>query len=332
MNASDSRTEREQMAMEQRSLWNGASFAELGDYTHLSIRGRDRATFLHGMCTQWIRELAVGQGCEAFVTNVQGKIIGHIWMSCHDDHFSITTSPGQGQTLARHFDKYIIREDVQIQDDSAQWGYWLVAGPAAREKLNDLFDVERLQRTGDHCDASWEGEVCRLRYFHEEPSLLQLWAPLWRAESFSGWLKDRGLLECSAPAAELWRIEAGLPLYGTDISIDNLAQEVDRNDTAISFTKGCYLGQETVARLDALGHVNRRRMGLTLPGEVPWDPGTEIIVEGKVVAKVTSSAYSPRHEGVIGMGYVRRGWDQPGQTLETPGGSAIVQSLPFQAP
>jgi tRNA-modifying protein YgfZ len=331
MNAPEISLGRAELAAQQRRLHEGAGFARLGDYTHLLLLGKDRQVFLNGMCTQSIRELVPGRGCEAFLTNVQGKVVGYGWVSCHDEQLQWITAPGQATVLSRHLDKYIIREDVQIEDQSARWDHWLIVGPAARERLNGLFDASRLERPGDHVECRLNDGVSRLHMLQTGPWRLLLTTPAGHAEPWAQRLAELGLFACSESAAELWRLETGCPLQGVDITTDNLPQEVDRNAEAISFTKGCYLGQETVARLDALGHVNRRLMGLRLPGEAAWDPGTEILKEGKVAARITSSAFSPRHGAVIGMGYVRRGWDKPGEVLATDGGPAVVGSFPLLA-
>ena len=149
-------------------------------------------------------------------------------------------------------------------------------------------------------------------------------------------LANAGAVPAGADAFEMARIEAGTPLYARDISDKNLPQEVNRDALAISFTKGCYLGQETVARIDALGHVNRVLVGVRFAGSEPPPPGTELTVteaqgsEGKAtVGAVTSAAYSPRLGSSLALAYVRRGHTQPGTQLTSSAGPAQVVSLPL---
>jgi folate-binding protein YgfZ len=125
------------------------------------------------------------------------------------------------------------------------------------------------------------------------------------------------------------RIEAGTPLFGQDITEKNLPQEVARDALAISFTKGCYLGQETVARIDALGHVNQTLCGLRFAGPDSPPPGTELTIDDKVVAHVTSAAFSPRLGGPLALGYVRRGHTLPGTAFTSSRGPASVVKLPL---
>ena len=143
-------------------------------------------------------------------------------------------------------------------------------------------------------------------------------------------LREAGLRPCGQRALELLRIEAGWPRYGRDLSEDNLPQEVGRDRLAISFTKGCYLGQETVARIDSRGHVNRLLTGLVFASpEVPKS-GMELRAGSAVVGEVTSAAFSPTRNAAVALGYVRRGHNEPGSVLESAAGSATVVSLPMR--
>ena len=128
---------------------------------------------------------------------------------------------------------------------------------------------------------------------------------------------------------EALRLEAGSPVYGRDITIENLPQEVGRDSQCISFNKGCYLGQEPVARIDALGHVNRNLVGLLCEGAEPPASGTPIEVNGKVVGAVTSSAFSPARDQALAMAYVRREYAMEGERLQWAGGAGVVTPLPI---
>jgi folate-binding protein YgfZ len=141
-------------------------------------------------------------------------------------------------------------------------------------------------------------------------------------------LLDAGARLCSAETFDTVRIEAGWPLYGRDITEANLPQEVDRDAQVISFKKGCYLGQETVARIDALGHVNRKLRGLKFAGEVTPDAGTPLTIGDKNVGEVTSAVISPTLGAPLALGYVRRGHNEIGTRLNSPFGEVEVVALP----
>jgi folate-binding protein YgfZ len=137
------------------------------------------------------------------------------------------------------------------------------------------------------------------------------------------------VIHCDPQIAEIVRVESGVPMYGRDITDENLPQEVNRNAQAISFTKGCYLGQETVARIDALGHVNKLLVGLKISGATVPTAGTELTAQGKVVGHVTSAVFSPRLNAPLALGYVRTGNNEVGNRVESPLGSAEVIALPL---
>jgi hypothetical protein len=150
-------------------------------------------------------------------------------------------------------------------------------------------------------------------------------------ESLMKKLESAGATRCGPEAVEMARVEFGTPLFGRDITADNFPQELDRNASAISFTKGCYLGQETVARIDALGHVNRLLVGCSFePSTIP-EIGMELRVEGKSVGRITSAVYSPKIQAPLALALVRREHVKIGTMLSSPVGDAIIVKLPVQS-
>jgi hypothetical protein len=133
-----------------------------------------------------------------------------------------------------------------------------------------------------------------------------------------------GIPQCSWNVLESIRVEQRVPRFGADIDVKNLPQEIGRDNQAISFAKGCYLGQETVARLDALGHVNRHLVLLTFAGREAPPAGFVIEQEGKPAVRITSSAWSPRYNSPLAFGFVRHGLHQPGTQFATRYGVATI--------
>jgi folate-binding protein YgfZ len=180
----------------------------------------------------------------------------------------------------------------------------------------------------EHTAAEAAGLPISVRRWERRPGGFHLACNLADASRIAEGLTDAGAQPCSPAAAEMLRVELGWPWFGRDIHSDNLPQEVGRNERAISFTKGCYLGQETVARIDALGHVNWRLTGLRFAPDDRWDAASELQVDGKTVARLTSRSYSPQLGAVLAMAYVRRGWEKPGTRLPGPVAEAEVVALP----
>ena len=317
-------------AVEYDALMQGAGLVDFSHRTQVEMTGDDRASFLHNLCTNDIRKLAPGSGCEAFLTNIQGKILAHILVFAGADSLTLETMAGQGETLVAHLDRYLIREKVELHDRSQDWAELLLGGKEVGSllaKLGAALPEQRLQ----HQSASIAGKPVQLRRVDmlATPCVLVVSG---RSDIVEVWqaLHSAGATPSGRQALEAGRIEAGFPWYGQDISDANLPQEVGRDLLAISFVKGCYLGQETVARLDALGHVNRTLVGLRFSGSPP-PAGLEFLVDGKSVGRVTSSAFSPRRQVAVGLGYVRSGHNQPGSKLAYEGGTAEVTELPMTA-
>jgi tRNA-modifying protein YgfZ len=292
-----------------------AALFDFSDRNVIELSGSDRAKFLHNFCTNDINRLSAGRGCEAFITNVKGKILGHAWIDAGESALWLDAVAGSAERLLPHLERYHINEDVTITDRSEEWAELLVLGPNAPERLAALgINVASLALL-EHLSAELPGDRLRVRRFDvntipgfvlaiNRPRLGQLWRRLCEAN-----IRPAG--------SEVWtalRIEAGLPIYGIDITDDNLAQEAGRTTTAISFTKGCYLGQEPIARIDAMGHVNRELRSLRLAVETVPPPGARIFADeagSQQVGTVTSSAFSPGTGTAVAMGLVRSSVTKP---------------------
>jgi tRNA-modifying protein YgfZ len=308
------------------ALTGEGGFVQLPAWTQLVMRGKDRSTFLHGMCTNDIRGRSAGQGCEALVTNVQGKTVGYVTLFIADDRIEIVSSPGQADTLQKHWDRYLIREDVTIHDVSSAQSLLIAAGSRVRSQLADPIKAE--WRAYEHAATHIGGNSVQFRCLEPSLNIFQIASDSASSAALQQHLVAAGLRPCSYAAYDCLRIELGWPHYGADVSDQNLPQELDRNSQAISLTKGCYLGQETVARIDALGHVNWYLRGLKLPDDPAWEQIEELAVDGKVIARLKSRTSSPQWQSPLALAYVRRGWEQVGKRIAGPAGDAEVVALP----
>jgi tRNA-modifying protein YgfZ len=295
-------------ADQYRALRDGRGFVELIGWSSVTVSGADRQTFLHNFCTNDIRRLVPGQSCEAFFANVKGKTIGYGLVSCREQELVFITVPGQSPTLVAHLDRYVIREDVSLRDTTAERSYLLLL--EASMQIDDV-PVRWIQ---------WD--------LIGRPSggLIEVSSSdLGRVQQA---IVERHATHCELAAFETLRIEAGTPLYGVDFNDTNLPQEVGRDDRAISFTKGCYLGQETVARIDALGHVNQQLAGVKFAGAELPRPGAELTRAGGAAGHVTSATFSPRLSAPLTLAMIWRDSLTPGTQLESEFGRCEVVSLP----
>ena len=311
------------------ALTQSVGYREVFDRCHIELTGNDRVSFLHNLCTNDIKRLEPGRGCEAFLCDVQGKVVGFVFVFCTAESLVLESSAGQGEHLIQHLDRYLIREDVTLRDRSDDWGQCLLSGPESADALESLGVASMPVGYLDHVAAPLaDSHVFVRRTNWTSESAFCIAGPRPSLSKAAELLRSAGVRHVDNPALEIARIERGSPIYGVDITHDNLPQEVNRDGTAISFDKGCYLGQETVARIDALGHVNWNLLGLRHAGQ-PLPVGKQLTVDGKVVARVTSSAHCPRLDGSLAMAYVRRGHERPGAMIVEDDTEFTVVAIPL---
>ena len=311
------------------AITSGAGVVSLADWTLVELTGDDRAAFFNSFCTNEIRKLTAGSGCEAFITSVQGKVLAHVLVLCLADSLLLVAPPNLGEKIVSHLDRYLINEQVELHDRSSTKRVLLCAGAKSEDLLAQRLDGPVPRERLASVVADFEGHAAIItRVELAGPLGFLVIGAVADVDAWSSTLQEAGAMLCGEEAWQTARIEAGTPLYGVDISAENLPQEIGRDELAISFVKGCYLGQETVARIDAMGHVNKQLVGLrSSDSEVP-PPGTELTAAGRVVGKVSSSTFSPRLKAALALAQVRSQHAQPGSRLDSCVGPLQVISLP----
>jgi folate-binding protein YgfZ len=302
------------------ALRAGRGVVWLADWSSVTVTGADRQALLHNFCTNDIKRLVPGQTCEAFFTNVKGKIVGHGLVTCRASELVVIGVPQQAPRLIEHLDRYVIREDVQLRDTTAERSYLLVGGGGpAREVVGEV--------SPDRGDSANPRQFFLWNLIGDGSGLVEMASH--DVVAILNALQERGLERINSAAFHAARIEAGMPLFGVDFDDRNLPQEVGRDREAISFTKGCYLGQETVARIDALGHVNQQLAGVRFFGaEVPEQAAT-LAHSGHAVGHVTSAIYSPQLQAPLALSMLRREHQAIGSRLDSPVGECEVVALPL---
>lgn len=315
----------DQTLADYQRLTNSAGLVNLGRRTQIQLEGSDCVSFLNGFCTNDLQRLQGGQGCESFLTDVKGRILGHVYIYLHDGRVILDTAPDQAERILGHLDRYLITEDVQLSDQTSQIDTIFLGGPQAVRVLSELAVPHIPDLPWNHREVEISDTRLSVRRvtWTDSPGF-QLAGSKQVMATVTEQLEVRQATACGIAAFNILRIEARTPVYGKDVSEENLPQEVDRDEQAISFTKGCYLGQETVARLDALGHVNRLLRRLVIDSESAPSPGLELHVDARSVGRVTSAAWSPKHAAWIALGYVRREHSAEGTKLQLANGTAVV--------
>jgi folate-binding protein YgfZ len=315
---------------EFQALVSGAGLYDSSSKGSLSISGDDRVRWLNGMVTNNVRDLKEGHGVYAFLLNPQGRILGDLHIYNRGESLAADSNRFELPKLLEIFDRYIIMDDVEIADISDQSRLLGISGPGAEAALRAAgLEIPALQSL-DFVTLSWRGIAVTVTR-GDDPGVanyeLRIAPP--DIQVVKAELVKAGAIPVSETALEWLRIASGIPRYGTDIRERDLAQETGQ-DRALSFTKGCYVGQEIVERIRSRGAVHRMFTGFLIEGGHP-DAGTELMVDGKKAAEITSVAdiitADGRHK--LALGYVRREMIASSKTLDGGTFKATVNSLPF---
>ena len=310
------------IANEYDSFVGGQAVAPIDNVTVLELTGADRVNVLNNLCTADLKQLEVGQGIEAFVTDVRGRTVGYVCVFICEDKLRLIGLGQQGESIAAHIDRYVIREDVGIEDRGEANRAFLVSGCKGSPGLPGISTAANRQLA---CGVMMP-EDSPVPWFQvpwtSNDDILVL-----GDNSISQRLSGLGLSVVGDEVFFTARIEAGMPEFGIDCTDENLPQEIDRNERAISFTKGCYLGQETVARLDAMGQIQKKLVRLSLSGSDVPAPRTKLLSEGKAAGEIRSACPSPTGDGILALGFVRRKWFELGSQMEIEGTDAVATVL-----
>lgn len=320
------------MNSETRSLvTDSPAFAcDLSDFAQIEVVGTDAKSFLHSFCTNEITPLQPGQGCEAFIPNIKGRILGHVLAFVTDNSILLVAVPGLAEAIALHLQKYLIGVDAEVHDRSGERGLLCIAGAASARRIESVLAAEVPEAV--HAHRSVDTPHGRVRLIRSDLTVLPSYLVSGSAEAIAALYKlltDGPCEPASRERFDALRIEAGFPWHGRDISEENIAQEAGRTERAISFTKGCYLGQEPIARLDAMGHTNRELRRLTVDGTGIAE-GDSLMAGDTVVGTVTSLAIIPAARQTLALAMVRTQHSAPGTELQvrTDAGrvGAVVES------
>jgi tRNA-modifying protein YgfZ len=308
------------VASDYQALTEGAAFIDFSNRGRLCLIGNDRQAFTNGQVTNNVKSLRAGQGCYAALANAKGKMTSDLNIFVLQDEILLDFEAGLTAKVSERLEKFIIADDVQIVDASISYGLLCALGPKAIEKCealgwrvpqkpyeivtqNDVY-VAHTQRLGS--------------------SGVDIFYPL-NNDDFAG--KKLQLEFASVEAFETVRIERGIPRFGVDMDENTLAPEA-LGENAISYSKGCYIGQEVIARIRTYGQVAKALRGMLFEPNAPLPKrGDKIHHAGKEVGWITSAVFSPKHQRPVALGYVRKECNQMGARVEVNGAAAEIVNL-----
>ena len=284
-------------------------FFDLSSRVKLRVTGADRLRFLNGQLTNDVRKAKETSAIEACVLNAKGKMDAHLFLHAMNDSFLLDAHPALQSTLQARLERYIIADDVVIEDLTAQLSIFHVLGYVPR--LSDPARVVSANRFGFDGHDVWIDAAK-----HDDI-----------AAEFS---KNFGL--CDETCAEVFRIERGIPRWGHELTNEIIPVEANLEARCIDYEKGCYIGQETISRMKMSGQRNKQLCGMVSPENVPLVIGARLRVDSKDAGWITSATRSGEKE--IALGYVKRGFNSVGSELQAvaadkPAIPVRIVDLPF---
>jgi folate-binding protein YgfZ len=309
---------------EYKALRETAGVLDLSFRGRICLLGNDRVRYLHGQITNDVKKLGVGEGCYAALTTAKGKMESDLNVFNLPDEVLLDFEPGLTRTISQRLEKFIVADDVQIADVAPHYGLLSVQGP----KASEIVEAAGLGKAPEKNMGIMKNSDAALGdiYLANEPRVFDgrfgfdIFVPSAALGAVMGKLmaaaKGVGGRACGWTAFETARIEAGIPRFGADMDESNLPMECVEA-RAMSFNKGCYIGQEVLNRIHAVGHVTKELRGLRLADDLKTLPrkGDKLYHGGKEVGYVTSAVKSPALNGNIALGYVRREANQIGTEL-----------------
>lgn len=290
-----------------RALRESAAFVRRDDRGRLRLRGADRLSYLHGLLTNDVASLPAGASRYAALLTAQGRMISDMTVHELGDMVLIELDRSLAASIREHLDRFVITEDVTVEDVTASLAQIGLFGPEAARVLAALADPPAF------AIASTETGV---------PGF-ELMIPVEKAADLARVLAANGAIEVDGAAIELTRIEAGIPRFLVDMDTTTIPLEAGIEDRAISMTKGCYVGQEVIVRVlhRGGGRVAKKLVALRLSAPVERDD--RLWSGEREIGRVTSAADSPRF-GAIALGYVQRDFAEPGTAVTVKRGGAEV--------
>jgi folate-binding protein YgfZ len=320
---------------EYRNLREGVALLDKNYRVYLDFTGPDRVRYLNAILTNNIKELYENHGVISLFLNPQGRILAEIETYALPDKLFCVSYASIRETLIPALDKYIIMDDVTLTDRTSDFATLALEGPKAAlvtEELTgvDIADLAELETRL----VTIESIPCRLgkrspggtasaEFLVDRAQAAPLWNILREAT------RRHGGGPAGYTALSSFRLELGAPWYSYDFGEKQIPHEAGLQDSHISYTKGCYTGQEIVERVRSRGQVNRVRVTLKYDTPHPPAPETPLLSEGKEAGYTTRAGFSPALNAPIGMAYLRREKSSPGSIVEIPGGTATLVSTPI---
>lgn len=285
----------------------GAGLIDLGARGRINVSGSEAVQFLNGLITNDVKTLADGAWMHAAFPNVQGRLLASVRVLHRADGFLFDTEAATRGAVLKTLERFTLAGDFRVTDLTDELGCVSVQGACAAEIVASILGeaAERVER-GQVVEAHWSGQALHvIRATHTGEDGYDLFVSAASENALRDALMKAGAQPVGSEALEILRIEAGLPRFGVELDETNVVLEAGQ-DEAVSFTKGCYIGQEIIARIHWRGHVAKRLAGLMLDEAGAIRNGDRVrSADGKEIGRITSTAFSPRLNRTVALGLIK---------------------------
>jgi folate-binding protein YgfZ len=301
------------------ALKEHAAWMDLSERGKIRLTGDDRKRLLHAMTTNQVQKLEPGEGCYAYFLNAQGRILGDANIFVLKDLVLLDTEPETRQKLREHLDRYIIADDVTVEDATESVATVALEGPEAEDFLRQHAAPVPLKA---HATALWGDRIVARVSSTGAPGFL-IFLPQQEKEDLLAQFSLSGIGEATPTEARIVRIENSHPRYGEEITERYLVQETGQLQ-AVNFEKGCYLGQEIVERVRSRAQIHRLLRRVEIDTTEAPEPGEKIQAGSEDAGEIVSAVFSPALGKVVALAYVRTRFSDPGTALKLGDISATV--------
>ena len=314
---------------------HGAGLIDLSSRSRIIVSGTEAVQFLNGLITNDVKTLEVGMWMAAAFPNAQGRLLANARVLHRADGFLFDTESTTSEIVLKTLERFTLAGDFRVIDVTDDLAALTIQGARSKDVVERVFGSEAAEvARGRLVEAEWSGQnVCVIRATHTSEDGFDLFVPasivigLWNA------LHAAGAEPVGYESLEIMRIETGIPRYGVDIDVTNVVLEAGHEE-AVSFTKGCYIGQEIIARIHWRGHVAKRITGVIMADARVIQSGDKVVsIDGKEIGRITSQCVSPRLERTVALALIKYDYLSEGtlvRIMSNDGehGGSIVE-LPF---
>ena len=315
----------------EQEYWTIKKAVGLADISHLGrlkITGKDRISFLNGLLTNDISQLKENAGQRSALLNSKARVLADLHLYAQPDNLLVDTGESSASHVKEILDRFVITEDVQIQDSTQDLVQVTVQGPKSSQAIKEVLGIEAQdliqleQKTLGPSTIIARDRTGQSGYDIIMPTLEA--EPVWHGFLLKG--GEIGLNPVGSQALEILRLEAGYPKYATDVDENTIILEAGFKD-AINFNKGCYLGQEVVARATHIGRVNKQLVRLEVETKDSVSPRSKLMSNGREAGFITSAAFSPGLQRVVGLGYANREFAKEGTKVNVQSGETSLSAV-----